>query len=148
MSRASSLVAKANRILGSTNAFSRKVYIRTTVNTGGDTLLGRYGSSTPTDVLISPQPFVERLGRERIPGGHATSETLAVGSDVKIGDDYSVIVSSSMVTVDQLQDPLVQFVFKDNHGAEETLVMHDFETVTIDSTDVLYVVYCRSVQNQ
>jgi hypothetical protein len=144
--RVAALVAKVNKALSTTNTFDRKVYIRTTTSTGGDPLIGRYGTLTITDMLLDPQPMVERLGRERIPGGHAISETYIVGSNMKIGDDYSVFVSSSMISLTQLQSPNVQIVFKDTAGGVEVLSIHDFETITIDSGDVAYAVYCRSGQ--
>jgi hypothetical protein len=145
-SRVNSLINKVNRVLNSTNAFDRKVYLRTTTSTGGDPLLGRYGTVSVSDVLLSPQPYVERLGRERIPGGHTNAQTYLVGSSMKVGDDYSVLVSSTMVSLTQLQDPQCQFVFKDTSGNVEVLTVHDFETVTLDGSDIAYQVYCRSGQ--
>lgn len=144
--RVNSFIAKVNRILSTTNGFDRKVYLRTTTSTGGDPLLGRYGTVTINDVLLTPQPFVERLGRERIPGGHTNAQTYLVGSSMKVGDDYSVLVSSSMVSLTQLQNPQCQLVFKDANGNVEVLTVHDFETVALDGSDIAYQVYCRSGQ--
>ena len=147
MSRAASLIAKTNRLLSSTTPFDRTVYLRFTTLSGGDPLLGRYGSVSITDTLLSPQPFVHRLGRDRIPGGHAMAETLNVGSKVKIGDDYMLLGSASMLTVAQLQDPGNMLLFVDQSGNLETLVVHDYEDATVDGTNVAFTVYCRSVES-
>lgn len=144
MSRADAIQKKLNNILGKTNAFDRVVYLRRTMETGGDSLIGRPGSVAYEDMKLSPQPYTQRLGRERIPGGHATSETYQVSRKMKVGDDYSLIVSGSVVTVDILQDPSYQFVFKDSHGAEEVLIVYDYETVSFDGKNLAYMVYARS----
>jgi len=142
--RAAGLIKRVNKILGNNQAFDRTVFLRHVTTTGGDPLLGRYGTVTNSDTLLNPQPFVQRLGRERIPGGHANAENYLVGSSMKIGDDYSILVSSTMVTVDQLQNPQYQFVFKDGAGNEEVVTVHDFETVALDAADIAFQVYCRS----
>jgi hypothetical protein len=142
--RLNSLIARTNKALAKTNAFDRKVYLRTTTTSGGDSLLGRYGSISITDSLLVPQPFVERLGRERVPGGHVSAETIIVGSSMKIGDDYTVLASASMLSLSQLQNPQCQIVFKDQTGNMEILSILDFETISIDSGDLAYNVYCRS----
>lgn len=145
MSRANGIISKLNAALQRTQPFDRTVYLRTVTISGGDPLIGRPGSVQNTDTLITPQPFVERLGRERIPGGHAYAQTLTHGSAMQLADDYNIICSSTAITRSQLEQSSTFFVFKDANGGEEVLSLIDFETASLNTTDIMFTVYARSV---
>lgn len=144
MSRATSLIAKVNAVLRKTGPMLRLAYKRTYVTTGGDALIGQPGSVVPTDVLMDPQPFYSRLGREHLPGGHMQFDTTVdTAGRAVLADEYVCIISPTAMSLAELQNNNITLVFK--AGAdEEIFTITDFESPAMNGQDVVYVVYLRS----
>ena len=147
MSRATSIINKVNGALNRTKGFNRTISLRVVTMEGGDPLLKRGGTPVSNDRVLNPQPFADRMGRQRIAGGHVDEETLISPSgQVLMADDYEILVSPTAASLDDFQDPNAQIVFTDSSGREEILKLLDYETATIDGTDVVYTLYARSVK--
>lgn len=145
MSRAQGLINKVNSVLTRFAPPQRTAYKRTIVHTGNEQI-GR-DTQTVTDVLLSPQPYFHRIGREHVPGGHARAETLVDGSgSALLADDYQFLISPTAMSLADLENPDVQIVLKDSSGNTEVLRFLDQEPAQMQDTDILYTAYMRSVK--
>lgn len=141
------IVAKLDRALTKVTPLDRLVYLRTITQTGGDQLIGRPGTSTFVDVLLKPQPYYSRLGRQRVTGDRTKSETTVSSSGkALLDDDYMCITSPTAVSESQLQDNNVVFTMVDSAGAIEVMRIIDFDTPSAFGGNCAYIVYLRSVQ--
>ena len=146
MPSAQAIINKLNATLTRTNAGERTVYKRVVTETGGDKLIGRPGTVTNTDTLLSPQPFFSRLGRDRVPGGHASAETVIDSTGrMVLADDYQVMISPTAMTRDDLSNAQVQLVLVDSAGRQEVLKIDDFIPTVFQGTDCMFLAFCRSV---
>lgn len=146
MSKATSLIGKLDSILNKFGPFDRIVYKRVITASGVvDSLIGRYsGSETHVDTVLDPQPYYERIGRQHIPGGHAQSMDILVGSKQLLADDYEFIISPTSMSLADLQDSNTLLVLKNDSGDEEELRLMDVEKNSLQGERVLYTAYYRS----
>lgn len=146
MPSAQSIINKVNRALSKTGPYSRTVGKRVITRTGGDPLIGIQPQVTYTDTVFSPQPYFSRIGREHIPGGHADwYQYIDANGNQIVADDYEVIFSASMITLDDLENPDVLLTFTDSKGNVEPLRITDPTPLAIFGGDVAFIVYVRSL---
>jgi hypothetical protein len=147
MASAKGIISKLDAALKKVSAYSRAVYKRTTVRDGGDDLIGSPGSITHRDTLLDPPPVYTRLGRNVV-GDFATATTLisSDGSSRQVANDYSILLSPTDITEQELTNPDVSIVFKDNAGKIEVFSITDYEPVAFQTENVMYLAYIRSVQ--
>lgn len=144
MSRATGIIKKLDNALKRFNPVDVTIYKRLNVSTGGDTLIGRPGSTSYTDTLLTPQPMYQRLGRNMV-GDSAPSQQIDVGNNTtRIGADYQIIFSPTSITTDELDNDSITYVFKDASGNEEIYHLTDYEPVALTGQAVIYVAYVRS----
>ncbi|HWT39807.1 MAG TPA: hypothetical protein VN081_00830 [Dongiaceae bacterium] len=143
---ATSLINQVNSVLTQVTPLARTVYLRTVSVSGGDSLIGKVGTSSYTDTLLSPQPYFTRIGREHVPGGHADFyDYIDNNGRQMLRDDYRFIFSPTSVTRDQLENPNNIFALKDSDGNTELLRLVDIEAPAVAGSEVLFVCYLRSV---
>lgn len=148
MSRGTSLLAKVNSTLRKFTPLTYSVYKRTITRAGGNDLIGRAGTTTNVDTLLDPQPFYENVSRKALSGGRDRTEVVATTSTERTLADYRLLMSPSAMTLAEIQNRNVMLVFKDNTtGTEvELLQILDFTPVAMQSTDVLYTIFARTVR--
>lgn len=146
MSKASSLIKKLDGVLNKYCPPFMTVYKRQITYGYGDQLIGRALPNTYQDTLLSPQPYYNRMGRERIPGGHAQAIDVVSSGKQTLADDYMFIFSPTAITRDELQDPNISIFFKYPTGEEEPLRLTDMETPGISGTEVIFICYMRSIK--
>jgi hypothetical protein len=145
VSRATALISKLNAALNRVGPPERTVYKRVITRTGGDSLIGRPGSVSTADTILSPQPLYQRLGRFVVGDSAASQELLSNGKE-RVADDYQVIFSSTAVTQADLNNKDLQFVFKDAAGNSEVFRVTDFEPVGMNGVQLMFITYLRSTQ--
>jgi hypothetical protein len=150
MASAASIIKKVTKILNKVGPPSRLAYRRTITRTGSDPLTGRVGNVVYSDILLSPQPYYRRLGRERVPGDHAQSQdTLDPTGRVELADDWQFIFSPDAITVADLEDPdfciaLIDASFETTNNAEMFRLI-DTDSPMIYGEEVVFICYMRSV---
>ncbi len=147
MASAKGIIAKLDAALKRLNVTDRQVYKRTTARVGGDDLIGRAVTVTSTEVLLSPPPIYQRLGRNVV-GNNVSAEMFISTSGTKdqIGVDYSILFSPSSITRNELADPNLTIVFKDASGNEEVFRITDYELQPFQGVDVEILAYLRSTK--
>lgn len=166
MASTAGIIKKVSALLKKVGPPVRLAYARSTTRTGGDILTGNPGVVTTFDTLFSPQPFCQRMGRDRIPGGHTKAEDANIGDGTtKVLDDWLFYFSPAALSLQLLQSPDFLIVLKtpgvvSTFGAppfgsstesltgwdEEVLRLIDAENVSIYGGDVLRTVYMRSIK--
>jgi hypothetical protein len=144
MSRATGLITRLNATLKRVNPVDRKVYKRLTVKSGGDALTGQAVTTVVTDTLLVPQPVYQRLGRNVV-GDPAEAEQIMTTTGVnRIGVEYQILFSPTSVSIAELDNDNITYVFKDASGNAEVYRLTDYEPVALTGQDVLYIAYVRS----
>jgi hypothetical protein len=136
MSFADGLIKVADKLLNTFNVTDRVLYKRVFTRTGGDALIGRPGTVTHVDTLISPPPAVEIISDAYL--------SLAVGSTslLQIGD-YALTFSANSITRAELQNKNLALVFTPG-ATEEELMIVTFEPLMANGKDVAFEVVARS----
>lgn len=114
----------------------RLVYKRTSVATGGDSLLGIGVSSASSDVLLTPQPAYSQL--------NDMASVLSSSNRVLEATDYQFILSGSSVAVTDLENRTMCLVFKGPGTVIEVLDIIGYDPSEYQGVNVAYTVYTRS----
>lgn len=143
MAKVDGIVRRLDKALTKTQALDTKVYKRFVTRTGGDSLIGRYGSSSMTETLLDPQPIYGRLGRNVV-GDAAPSQAVLADNATRIAVDYQIILSPTAITTAELDNDQLLIVMKDGRGNENIYHLTDYEPVAFNNKDVMYIGYIRS----
>jgi hypothetical protein len=145
MPSSQSIINSLNQILRITQPAARTVTKRVITRENGDPLLGRKGSVTYVDTVVTPQPYFMRLGRDYLHGEHDRSYTVVDSANQEIvADDYKFIFSPTSITRQEFQNPDMVLTLTDGEGNVETLTLLDITAPTIGSTEVAFIAYYRS----
>lgn len=117
----------------------KEMYKRTTVNAGGNNLLGIYptNSTTSTDTLLSPQPMPTQLGEK--------ASVLSTSGLVLEASDYEVILSANSITIEELESANLTFVLKaaDGSGTVEEYTMLGYNPYQFQGAYAGFCIYMR-----
>lgn len=139
MAGAAGIINKLNSLLNKYMPLVCVVYKRRLVRSGGDDLIGRPTSVTHVDVQLTPQPYYERLEGGRLDGLLKDNISVAVG-------DYAILFSPDSITLDDLRNKDLVVVLKDSADREEVLRLLSIVPTSINSVNVAYQGYFRSIK--
>jgi len=114
----------------------RTAYKRVISRSGGSALLGRSVSVSEVDTILDPQPACLRLDR---------SSPFLQGSSLILIDDWLWILSTESITRDEIFNKDTVLVLKDALGVDEVFRLIDVKDAAVNSTDVAFVAFYRSV---
>lgn len=136
-----------NRLDKALNKFGprRLVYKRVTTRTGGDDLIGTLGTQTVVTTLLSPQPLITRPALEQI-GSRRRPAIFETSGFREVAPEYLIFVSANAISVADLQNDALVFVFIDTDGSEETFEVFDFDFTQLQGQDIAYTVGLKSVK--
>lgn len=135
MSRATSLIARLNKISSALNVTDRVVYKRKITRTGGDPLIGAPASVSYTDTKLSPQPVVDTP---------ASDHPLILSGNIMAPlTDLLLLVSPTALLLSELQDKDIVLVFKSGTTEQEYFV-HTYLPYALNGIAVAYHVLARS----
>lgn len=98
-------IAKLNTLLKRVGACDREVYKRQVTRSGGDSLTGEGVQTSGVDSKLDPQPAVTRPDER--------TAMMLYGTTVIPITDYSLLVSPSAITKEELADKDTLIVFKE-----------------------------------
>jgi hypothetical protein len=131
---------RADYVFRKIGGMGRPAYLRVNSTTGGDSLIGRGGTTTSTDTLFSPQPFYDNVGNR-------LSMVLTTQGIKVQPTDYKFEFSANMVTQSQLEDASIQIVLKDDTGLTlEVLNIVHVNSHSFGAQEVGFTVIARSVK--
>jgi hypothetical protein len=125
------------RVIRAVGPMARTTYIRTTVTTGEDELIGRGGASVFYDSKPDPQPVFHQLGKRQ--AMYLSTATLQL-----VGDDYKFIFPTNQFDVAQFEDPRVSIMLVDGNGAEYFRILY-IDPAQYAGADVAFFIYARSL---
>lgn len=134
-----------NRTVGKGPLTNRTAYKRFVTRTGGDSLIGRPGSVTTTDTMLSPQPIYSRLSRYVVGKSSGAAEILGA-QGAEVAEDLAIILSPSAITLAELQNPDLLIVFKDSLNGETVFKVTDLEPTPFQGQDVTFLAYIKNVK--
>jgi hypothetical protein len=137
MASPNSLRKAVSRAIAMVGPMARTSYLRTTVTTGNDELIGRGGTSVYYDVLFNPQPVFHQLG-------HRQAMYLSTASLQLVSDDYKFIFPTTGEDVYNFEDPRVMLMLVDQNGVEYFRVIY-IDPAQYAGADVAVFVYARSI---
>lgn len=144
MSRVQSIIKRLDKVLTKfAPTDNRLVYSRVITRSGGDDAIGRPGTVSNVDTILSPQPVWSRPSRRDIE--HLLTPTVLENGVTRSAVDYIMLVSPSALSQDQLQDPNTFLVLKDSAGNAEVFLIQDVQPTGLFDADVVYEVLIRSV---
>jgi hypothetical protein len=136
MASAKSLIKAVSKVINMVGPMARTSYLRTTVYTGADELIGRGGSSQNFDVLFNPQPVFRQLG-------HRQAMYLSTATCQLVSDDYHFTFPTTQFDVTAFEDPRVSLVLTDANGEETFRILYT-DPVQYAGQDVAINVFVRS----
>lgn len=142
MSLYSRLQPKVDSRMNQFQVTSRPVYKRLVTRVGGDQLIGRPGSVTRTDTLLSPTPVVQFMDSTSITQSNR-NPIVVVGSERVAAGDYVVYISSSAITETELLNKDVLIVFKGNTPEDERNIAA-YDPIVVNGMILTFVVLLRS----
>lgn len=137
MALADDLKATVKSMLDEFAPADRTVYKRTIVRVGLDELIGRSSVVNVTDTVLDPQPYAYRIDDAR-------EGILSSNKNVNIGD-YVFIISTEAMSQAEMQNKDIVLVMKDGVDSEVFRQL-DYENPSVSGTEVVYVVYYRSIK--
>jgi hypothetical protein len=116
---------------------AKQVYKRTTVTPAGDSLLGLSPSGAPqhTDTLLVPQPVYEQL-QDR-------AAVLSSSGMALEASDYEIVISSSSISITELEQGNLTFVLTDTSGLVEEYRVLGYNPSQFQGKYVVFCVYAR-----
>lgn len=142
---AAGIVTKLNAALLKVNATEFLIYKRVVTIAGGDALIGRPGSVTNVDTLLSPPPIYSRFGREsqgyKTPG---IADDISAGGKSGEQNDYEMLVSPTAMSATDLNNPNVLVVFETTSGYAEVFRITDYVSQAYQGSVVTFTVYLKS----
>jgi hypothetical protein len=133
--KAGALIAKVNAVLNKVNATDRDLYKRVYTRSGGDALLGRAGTVTTTDTLITVPPAVQTIASDSI--------QYLNGSGLAQVGDLLITLSATAISLDDLQNEDLRLVLKRGLVEEELAIIH-YDPAVFDGARVAYTLLARS----
>lgn len=148
-----SLLNAVNNVFTTYNPPDRQVYKRIVKRSGGDDLIGRPGSITYQDSVLTPQPFYQRRQQSWPPMNIGSNASRDEAAEKLLGPDgksyaavaYEILLAPQSITVDDLNNPNLTLLFKFSNGNEEEYEVTDYETVGVAGVDLLIIGYIKSV---
>lgn len=136
MGKADTIKSKVNAALNKIGGPTSTAYKRVTTITGGDQFIGRPGSISYTDTLLTPQPYVNYDGK-------GNGDVLSTASEVLPAGGVSMIFSPTSITEAELADDNLVIVLKDSVGGVLTFTVLEYRPYYIEKTNVGYKVLLR-----
>ena len=140
MASPAALRKAVSKVIRAVGPMARTSYLRTTINTGADELIGRGGSLAFYDNLFNPQPVFHQLGKRQ--AMFLSTETLQL-----VGDDYKFTFPTTGLDVSAFEDPRVSLMLVDANGEEFFRVLY-IDPAQYAGADVAVFVYARSIGHQ
>ena len=146
MSRAASIISRLDVALRKVGPLDRTSYKRIVTRTGGDDLIGRPGTITYVDTVFDPQPQYTRLARFLVGPGAKSQDMSDASGKHRIADEYAFTFSPSAIAFTDLTNDDLMIVLKDAAGVIELFDVSDYEPISMNGLNVVYIVYAKSLQ--
>jgi hypothetical protein len=120
--------AKLDSVLRRFTITDRDVYIRRSMQGGGDPLTGRGVGTTNNEVLMDPQPSVT-VAAKNYP-------LVIAGTSLSPDAEYLLTVSATAMTLSDVTDPNLSILFRDALGKDEVFFICGFSTMFLKGEDI------------
>lgn len=134
MSRATAILAKVNKVLGSLGGPYAQVYKRVVSSVGGDPVTKRGAVVSTVDTLLNPQPVFT--------DGNGDSVVYSTSNGRAIGDVACLVSPTALSRSDALRNDVLLVVKDDN--LEEVFSIVDVNTTSLGGTTVVLELLLRS----
>jgi hypothetical protein len=116
---------------------AKQVYKRITVMPAGDSLLGLSSGGPPqvTDTLLTPQPVYEQL-QDR-------AAVLSSSGMALEASDYEIVLSSTSISITEMEQSNLTFVLKDATGLVEEYLVLGYNPSQFQGNYIVFCAYAR-----